>query len=78
MLEKRINIHASDYRFDDKKKYYRGYTNNRNQKKEATQINELISLTYESGDFTETEIDARNRKILDSFMDFLAACNLLK
>lgn len=78
MLEKRINIRASDYRFDDKKKYYRGYTNNRNQKKEATQINELISLTYESEDFTETEIDARNRKILDSFMDFLAACNLLK
>ena len=26
MLEKRINIRASDYRFEDKKKYYRGYT----------------------------------------------------
>ncbi len=27
LLEKRINIRASDYRFEDKKKYYKGYVN---------------------------------------------------
>ncbi len=33
LLEKKIEIRASDYRFEDKIKYYRGYTNNKNQKK---------------------------------------------
>ena len=35
LLEKRINIRAADYRFLDKKKYYLGFTNSRNQKKMA-------------------------------------------
>ena len=33
LLEKRINIRASDYRFDDKKKYYVGFENARKQMK---------------------------------------------
>ena len=41
LLEKRINIRASDYRFDDKKKYYEGFTNTKGQAKEGTGIIEL-------------------------------------
>lgn len=37
-LEKKVNIRASDYRFEDKKKYYKGYVNSRGQKKEGTKI----------------------------------------
>lgn len=33
VLEKIIIIRASVYRFEDKIKYYRSYTNNKNQKK---------------------------------------------
>ena len=36
LLEKRINIRASDYRFADKKKYYLGYINNRGQMKKGS------------------------------------------
>jgi hypothetical protein len=38
LLEKRINIRASDYRFIDKAKYYVGFENARKQKKEGTKI----------------------------------------
>ena len=48
LLEKRINIRASDYKFVDKIKYYTGFENKRNQKKEGTKIQEL---RYGSGDF---------------------------
>ena len=33
LLEKKINIRASDYRFADKVKYYVGYENSRKHKK---------------------------------------------
>lgn len=39
-----INIRASDYRFEDKKKYYQGYTNQRGTIKEATENEELKQL----------------------------------
>jgi len=38
LLEKRINISASDYRFSDKVKYYKGFVNSRNQTKDGTRI----------------------------------------
>lgn len=41
MLEKRINIRASDYRFEDKKKYYNGYINSRNQEKRERESTNL-------------------------------------
>ena len=41
LLEKSINIRASDYRFDDKKKYYMGYVTDSGKNKPATGIIEL-------------------------------------
>ena len=49
ILEKRINIRASDYRFEDKKKYYLGYTNKRNEKKAGTANKELENFAKENG-----------------------------
>ncbi len=71
LLEKRINIRASDYRFEDKIKYYLGFTNSRNQKKEGTKIAELIVLAKTAKDFTESDIINRNTRIMDSFLAFL-------
>ena len=76
LLEKRINIRASDYRFIDKAKYYCGYTNNRNKKKEGTKICELISLS-KNKDFLEKYITKRNTKIIESFISYLSTNNLL-
>lgn len=78
ILEKRINIRASDYRFEDKKKYYEGYTNLRNQKKEGTLNNELIKLANSKEDFTENDIVNRNNEIINSFIGFLDENNLIK
>ena len=77
LLEKRINIRASDYRFADKKKYYLGYTRN-NKFQRGTDILELRELAKSKIDFTESDIRERNEKILSSFMNYLDAHNLLK
>lgn len=77
LLEERINIRASDYRFNDKKKYYLGYTNARNQWKDGTEIVELKNLTSME-DFTEADIVNRNNTIVCSFIDYLKRNNLLK
>ena len=78
MLEKRINIRASDYRFSDKIKYYQGYTNNKLQKKDGTQIKELTMLSKNHTDFTEKNIEERNHQILERFISFLNENNLIK
>lgn len=77
LLEKRINIRAAEYRFADKKKYYLGFTNSRNQKKEGTKVYELISLANTENDFTEKDIVARSSKIMDAFVAFLSNNDLL-
>lgn len=71
LLEKRINIRASDYRFEDKKKYYLGFTNSRNQKKDGTKIAELVTLANTATDFSEDDILARRKSIMDAFLSFL-------
>ncbi len=78
LLEKRINIRASDYRFGDKKKYYLGYENNRKQKKEGTKIKELTDLATTASDFTETDIVQRNAKILFGFVEYMHGNGLLE
>ena len=78
LLEKRINIRASDYKFEDKKKYYKGYINARNQEKEGTQINELIVLADSKADFTEQDIITRDNAIIDGFVGFLKANDLIQ
>ena len=76
LLEKRINIRASDYRFADKKKYYTGFATPKGEKK-ATEVVELVELANKFSDFTETEIKERNNMILDRFVEYLRVNNLL-
>ena len=78
ILEKKINIRASDYRFEDKKKYYLGFTNDKGQKKDGTKIVELQDFANNKKDFTENDINARHDLIIDSFVDFLKQNDLLK
>ena len=77
LLEKRINIRASDYRFCDKQKYYIGFENSRKQMKEGTKIKELIDIASSHTDFTETDIVQRNAKIIAGFIDYLRENDLL-
>lgn len=78
LLEKKINIRASDYRFEDKKRYYIGYENSRKQKKEGTKIVELLDFAKTRSDFVEADIEQRNSAIMESFIQFLGEQDLLK
>ena len=78
LLEKRINIRAADYRFEDKKKYYQGFTNAKGQSKDGTGIVELLTLTSTSTDFTETDIENRYDSIMKAFIEYLKANDLLQ
>lgn len=78
LLEKRINIRAADYRFEDKIKYYQGFVNSRNQKKEGTRNHELHHLSETLTDFTEKDILDRTEEIVAKFLDYLRENGLLK
>lgn len=71
LLEKRINISASDYRFVDKVKYYRGFINGRGQEKEGTKIYELLEMAKIRSDYTEMDILQRNDDIFSTFLEFV-------
>ena len=71
LLEKRINIRASDYRFVDKAKYYIGFSNNRGQVKEGTGVQELLDLAHTVTDFTEQDIIDRKEKLITTFISFV-------
>jgi len=72
LLEKKINIRASDYRLEDKKGYYLGEKPARGYHEE-TKVYELSSLGRDESknDFTENDIINRNKKILESFYKYL-------
>lgn len=78
LLEKRVNIRASDYRFADKKKYYHGFINSKGQEREGTKIFELKKLSDSQDDFNETDIIERSQNILDGFIAYLKENDLLK
>ncbi len=78
ILEKRINIRASDYRFSDKKKYYNGYVNSRGVEKEGTKIQELLKLVQTKDDYIEKDIENRNNTIINEFINYLKENNLIK
>ena len=78
LLEKRINIRAADYRFEDKKKYYQGFTNAKGQSKDGTGIVELLALTATSTDFTENDIENRYDSIMKAFIEYLKANALIQ
>ena len=74
LLEQRINISASDYRFIDKVRVYKG----KHKKKVGTRIYELLEMADQQTDFTEDDIVRRNERILNGFVDYLDRCGLLK
>ena len=78
LLEKNINIRASDYRFADKAKYYKGFFNDKGIYKEGTKDNELIKMATEYGDYTEQNILNRTEQIYTEFIRFVKKQNLFK
>lgn len=71
LLEKSINIRASDYRFCDKKKYYQGFTNDKGKYKEGTRDAELAEMAKQKDDFGEDDIAARKKEIINAFIVYL-------
>lgn len=78
ILEKRINIGASDYKFEDKKKYYEGFTTSSGKKKDGTKVAELLSLAQSKTDFKEEDIIKRNDEITKTFIGYLKSNGLIK
>lgn len=71
MLEKRINIRASDYRFSDKKQYYLGVG-----RRAGTVNRELVQMCGWN-DFSESDIERRNSEIVGEFLGYLDSNGLL-
>lgn len=78
LLEKRINIRASDYRFEDKKKYYTGFTTDAGIEKEGTKNRELLNMAKKKEDYTEEDIIDRENRIFKKFVNYLGDMGLLK
>ena len=71
LLEKRINIRASDYKFEDKIKYYQGFDNSRGQRIGGTENLELKNISNVYKKFGEKEIVERTNLFIDDFMNLL-------
>lgn len=71
LLEKRINIRASDYRFENKIKYYQGFDNSRGQRIGGTENLELKNISNVYKKFGEKEIVERTNLFIDDFMNLL-------
>jgi len=73
LLEKTINIRASDFRLADKKIFYIG-----DRKSNQGTFNlELRELAETHDDFTEEDIIDRNEKIFNAFIEYLREQDLL-
>ncbi len=78
ILEKRINIRAADFRFADKKKYYNGYENSKGQRRSGTEIRELLDISANYSDFREEDIIKRQNHMIEEFIEYLDANDLVK
>jgi len=78
ILEKRINIRATDYKFDDKRKYYTGFQLASGKTKEGTKNFELLEMAKNHTDFIECDIESRQNKIVCAFIQYLKGNNLIK
>lgn len=67
LLERKINIRASDFSFADKEKHYK-----------KSQNNELNSIHKNYSKFGKTEIIERNNNIINDFISFVEKNNLIK
>jgi hypothetical protein len=75
LLESSINIKASDYRFEDKKKIYSG-AQRRGNYKDPSKVSEIaVLISYP--EFEEKQVIERNNKILDRFFEFLQVEGLI-
>lgn len=77
LLEKNINIRASDYRFTDKIKYYQGYTTSSGKQKTGTKVYELQKLSNLVNDYTEKDIVDRKNRIIEGFLHYLEKNELM-
>jgi uncharacterized protein with ParB-like and HNH nuclease domain len=75
LLEASINIRASDYHFEDKKKIYSGKKRG-GKNKDASSIAEIADLIGYS-EFEEKQVIDRTQKILDKFLEFLQTEDLI-
>ena len=75
LLERKINIKASDYRFEDKKKMYSG-EQRRGRFKDLSKISEITQLA-ERTKFDEAEILDRDKEIKDEFFSYLGDLELI-
>lgn len=75
LLEASINIKASDYRFNDKKKIYSG-EQRRGKNKDASKIAEIANLICYP-EFKEEQLMDRSASILDKFFEFLQREDLI-
>ena len=71
LLEKRVNIRASDYRFEDKIKYYQGFVNSRGQHVGGTENLDLKNISNVYKKFGEKEIVERTDLFIDEFVNLL-------
>lgn len=76
LLEESINIRASDYRFDDKKKIYSGIQR-RGKFKDPSQIHEIKNI-IELKEFDENQVITRSKNIHDRFFQFLNEQDLIE
>ncbi|GDZ93743.1 hypothetical protein PA905_15830 [Planktothrix agardhii CCAP 1459/11A] len=76
LLEESINIKASDYGFDDKKKIYSG-RQRRGKFKDPSQIHEIKNI-IELKEFDENQVIARSKNIHDRFFQFLNEQDLIE
>ena len=77
LLEARINIRASDYKFADKIKYYEGFNNSRGQLIGKTNISELRNISQHFSDFKESEIVQRKALMIQKFIEYLKRNDLI-
>lgn len=75
LLEASINIKASDYRFEDKKRIYSG-EQRRGKNKEASKIAEIAELVC-FPEFEEAHLVRRGQRIVDKFFSFMQQQDLL-
>ncbi len=78
LLENRINIRASDYRYEDKRNYYLGLKTIKGKSSNSTCIADLKELAEKHSSFDISDIIQRNNQMLDKLIKYLRLYGLVK
>ena len=78
VLEKKINIRASDYKLCYTKKYYKGSFIRRGQLGEKTTTQELINIASTKDEFLEDDIAEKKSNTISSFIEHVRRENLIQ